>query len=64
MNKSAHSIHTLTYHLIFCTKYRRTVLTRQIGDRVKEICQDIANEHKFTIVAIETDTDHAHDIWN
>lgn len=59
-NSSAHSKHILHYHLIFCTKYRRTVLTHQIGDRVKEICFEIALEHKFEIVAIESDVDHVH----
>lgn len=43
LNKSAHSTHTLNYHLIFVTKYRRTVLTHEIGDRIKEIIVEIAD---------------------
>lgn len=60
VNSSAHSKHLLHYHLVWCVKYRRTVLTTELGDRVKEICLQIADEQKCFIEAIETDTDHVH----
>lgn len=60
INTSAHSKHTLIYHLIWVTKYRRTVLTNEIGDRVKEVILEIAQEQKCNIVATETETDHVH----
>lgn len=59
-NSSAHSKHILNYHIVWCVKYRRTVLTREIGDRVKAIVQQIAVEQNAVIEAIETDTDHVH----
>jgi putative transposase len=55
-----HSIHAIAYHLVWCVKYRRSVLTHEIGDRIKEIVTEIANEQKCEILAIETDTDHVH----
>lgn len=64
LNKSSHTTHSLNFHLIFCTKYRRTVLTTEIGNRVKEIIQEIANEQNVIIEAIETDTDHLHIMLN
>ena len=64
LNRSAHSTHTLNFHLIICTKYRRSVLTHQIGDRVKEIILEIAKEQNVIIDAIETDTDHLHIMLN
>jgi REP element-mobilizing transposase RayT len=64
LNKSSHSTHTLNFHLIFCTKYRRTVLTNEIGDRVKEIIQEIAKEQNAIVEAIETQTDHVHVMLN
>jgi putative transposase len=64
LNKSAHSTHTLNFHLIFCTKYRRTVLTNDIGDRVKEIICEIAKEQNVIIEAMETDSDHLHIMLN
>lgn len=56
----AHSMHVLTYHLVWCVKYRHTLLTRQIGDRVKEVVSEIAVKIGAEIVEIETDTDHVH----
>ena len=64
LNKSAHSTHTLNFHLIICTKYRRTVLTHEIGDRVKEIILEIAKEQNVIVDAIETDTDHCRIMLN
>ena len=59
-NSSAHSKHLLHYHLVWCVKYRHTTLTSEIGDRVKEIVTQIADEQNCIIDAIETDTDHVH----
>lgn len=55
-----HSIHAIAYHLVWCVKYRRSVLTTQIGDRVKDIVSEIAVEKGCQILAIETDVDHVH----
>jgi putative transposase len=55
-----HSVHAIAFHLVWCVKYRRSVLTREIGDRVKEIVTEIAIEKGCEILAIETDTDHCH----
>lgn len=57
---SAHGKHVLNVHLVWCVKYRRTVLTRQIGDRVKEVITEIAERIGVRIIAIETETDHVH----
>lgn len=59
-NSLAHSKHILHFHLVWCVKYRRTVLTHEIGDRLKEICLQVALEQDVIITAIETDTDHTH----
>jgi putative transposase len=55
-----HSQHTLAYHLVWCTKYRRSVLTQKIGDRAKELVTQIASEVGCEIISIETDVDHVH----
>jgi putative transposase len=56
----AHSKYVLNYHLCWCVKYRHTLLTRQIGDRVKEVITEIAERIGVVIIAIETETDHVH----
>jgi putative transposase len=55
-----HSQHALAYHLVWCTKYRRTVLLRDVGDRCKELVTQIASEIGCEIISIETDVDHVH----
>jgi putative transposase len=55
-----HSKHALAIHLVWCTKYRRTVLTRQVGDRLKTLVTEIATEQGCEIISIETDVDHIH----
>ena len=64
LNKAAHNTHSLNFHLIFCTKYRRTVLTNEIGDRVKEIILEIAKEQNAIVEAIESNPDHLHIMLN
>jgi putative transposase len=56
----AHSKHVLTYHLVWCVKYRHTLLTRGMGDRAKEILREIADKIAVEIIEVETDTDHVH----
>lgn len=55
-----HTRHALAVHLIWVTKYRRSVLTRAIGDRVKEIVREVSGEIGTEIIEIETDVDHVH----
>lgn len=58
----AHTRHALAIHLIWVTKYRRSVLTHAIGDRVKQIVSEVAAEIGCEIIQIETDVDHVHAI--
>jgi putative transposase len=57
-----HSKHALAVHLIWVVKYRRSVLTHDIGDRIKAIISEVANEIGVEIIKIETDVDHVHAI--
>jgi len=50
--------------VIFCPKYRKTILVGSVSNRLKEICIDIALSHDFIIEEIETDKNHIHMIIN
>lgn len=54
----AHSVYSLTYHIIWCVKYRRSVISIEVGDRLKQILTDVIGGYQ--IEAIETDLDHVH----
>ena len=53
-------VYSLQYHLVWCTKYRRSVLTDGIDEDCKTILLEIAEEYRFTILAMEVMPDHIH----
>lgn len=55
------SVYNINYHIIWCTKYRRKVLTPDIENRLLEILQNVANEKDFTLVEARVgNSDHIH----
>ena len=48
------------YHVIFCPKYRRTVLVDGIDVRLKEIMMQAATELQVAILELEVMPDHVH----
>lgn len=48
------------YHVIWCPKYRRSVLVTGVDVRLKEIIQSVANECKCEILELEVMPDHVH----
>ena len=53
-------VYNLGYHLIWCTKYRRKVLSPKIELRLKELIRKKAAEIEVEIVEMETMPDHIH----
>ena len=50
----------LKYHIVWCTKYRRKVLTDRIQDKLKELLEEVCVKNNFKIEALETMEDHIH----
>jgi putative transposase len=48
------------YHVVFCPKYRRKVLTPPIDERLQEIIAGVAEETRSTILEMEIMPDHVH----
>lgn len=57
---SSHLTYSCQYHVVFCPKYRRKVLTNDIVPRLKELFIEISNRYDFTIVEMDVMTDHVH----
>lgn len=55
-----HSVYSLQYHLVFCTKYRRNLLTEEIGDSFKEQVDQIAEDRGIEVLNKEVAGDHVH----
>lgn len=55
-----HSIYSLQYHLVFCTKYRKNLLSEEVSDALKEQIDRIAEKKDINILNKETAGDHIH----
>ena len=53
-------VYSLQYHLVWCTKYRKKVLKDGIEMECKKMLQDLAEEYRFQILAMEVMPDHIH----
>ena len=53
-------IYSCQYHIIWTTKYRRSVLTDNIQLRLKELILEKQIEYDYEIIEMETMTDHVH----
>ena len=53
-------IYSCQYHIIFCPKFRRKVLTDLIEKRLKELIIEKQKELNYTIIEMEIMPDHVH----
>ena len=58
--RNAGAVFSLKFHLVWCPKYRRPVLTPPVDGRLKALLAAIADEHGMTIRAAEVMPDHVH----
>jgi REP-associated tyrosine transposase len=63
-NKPYHTDHSIVYscqyHVIFCPKYRRKVLTDAIAARMRELVLAKQAEYGYTVIEMEVVPDHVH----
>ena len=55
-----YSTYACEYHIIWCTKYRRSALSEEIQARLKEIVLESQGKYEFIVRALETMADHVH----
>ncbi len=61
LNKKAHKVYNLMYHLIIVIKYRKNILTQDcIIDKLKEKIIDISNDFNVNVIDQNTDKDNIH----
>ena len=58
--KTAHSVYDLKYHLVWITKYRKTILRGAIGLRVRELIQQTCTSLDVYIEKGHVAKDHVH----
>ena len=54
-------VYNINYHIVWCVKYRRKVLTPEISEKLYEIIQSIAEDKGFCVVDCKVgEADHIH----
>ena len=57
---SRNQVFLINYHLVWCPKRRKKVLTAKIAKRLEEICNQVAKEKSVDILTLEIMPDHLH----
>lgn len=59
-SKNTGAVFALKYHIVWCPKYRRSVLTPPVDTRLKELLTETAAEHGIAILDLKVMPDHVH----
>lgn len=54
------SVHNLQFHFIWCSKYRKSVLTGDVADRLQQLTEEKADELGLEILRLAIKPDHVH----
>jgi putative transposase len=57
---SGNVVYSSKYHIVWCPKYRRKVLTGAIDARLQEIIRELCQEMRVEVIALEVMPDHVH----
>jgi len=58
--RGSHSVFELHVHLVWCTKYRKKVLEKDIGLRLRDLCRQICSDLGVEILSGVVAKDHVH----
>lgn len=58
--RSAHTVHEIHLHFVWTTKYRKPVLTGEVGNRVRELVREVCRTHDVEILKGSVQRDHVH----
>lgn len=56
----SHNKTLLLYHMVFPLKYRKSVITEEVGKSLKDICLEISDRYEIKFVEIGYESDHVH----
>ena len=57
-------VYSCKYHVVFCPKYRRSVLVPPIDERLKQIIREVCIETQSELIEMEVMPDHVHLLLN
>lgn len=53
-------VYQTAYHVVWCPKYRKSILTASIADETKRLIESICLERDWQVLALEVQPDHIH----
>ena len=57
-------VYSCKYHIVWCVKYRRKVLVREVEKRLSNLLGQVSAEKKVDIIEMEIMPDHVHLLVN
>ena len=57
---SSNVVYSSKYHVVWCTKYRKPVITDGSEERLKNIILEVCKERKAALLSLEILPDHVH----
>ena len=58
--KTSHCVYNINYHIVFCPKYRHSVIKGKVEEIIKLTVKEICTDYGFTLVQMETMPDRVH----
>ena len=58
--KGSHTIYDIKYHIVWITKYRKSVLSGLVAERCREIIRQVCKEEEVEIIKGHVSKDHIH----
>jgi putative transposase len=60
IQRAAHAVYDLKYHVVWIPKYRKSILTNEVAEYVKEVFRQVAEQYEMEIDRVEVVKDHVH----
>ena len=60
LRRTPHAVYDTLYHLVWCPKYRKRILQGDVGLRIHELFEEIAEDYGITILELHVAVDHVH----
>lgn len=58
--KTRHVIYNINYHLVWCPKYRKKVLTGELKELVEATMKEVCQARGWEIISLSVQPDHMH----
>ena len=60
IGKTSHSVYKIRYHVVTAVKYRKSLLTREVENCIRETLKEISERYEIIIDEVGFDQNHIH----